>query len=173
MNKNLITTPTKVYYLKMHKKPETVTIEIKNATFSKVQQPIATKDYLYYYRTVGEKYNWNDRLIMEDSILFDTINAPKTEIFVYCISQNIAGFAEFIREKEYTEILYFGLFPNYIGKGFGKHFLQKVINESWSNKPKWIQLNTCDLDHPNALSTYEKSGFKIDEIIVENRTVKQ
>lgn len=57
------------------------------------------------------------------------------------------------------EILYFGLMPSFIGKGYGKYFLQWVIAKAWSYKPEWIQLNTCTLDHPHALGTYKKAGF--------------
>ena len=171
MNKRYKELPTQVYYLEMHKKPEVKTDEVPNATFSKVASPITTEEYLKYYTTVGEKYNWNDRVLMNKATLYSKINDQKTEIFVYSIEENIAGFAEFIREKEYTEILYFGLFPDYIGKGFGKHFLQKVIQEAWSNNPEWIQLNTCELDHPNALSVYQKCGFELQKTTIENRKV--
>lgn len=108
---------------------------------------------------------------MNRSKLYNIINSKKTEIFLYKIKENIAGFAEFVREKEYTEILYFGLFPKYIGKGLGKEFLKRVIEISWNREQKWTQLNTCELDHPNALSTYKKSGFEIDKIVIENRTI--
>ena len=57
------------------------------------------------------------------------------------------------------EILYFGLMPAFIGHGYGKYFLQWVIAKAWSYQPEWIQLNTCTLDHPNALGTYKKAGF--------------
>ncbi len=171
MDQNYTIVPTKVYYLKMHKTPNFKPIEISNSVFSILQPPIATKEYLYYYRKVGEIYNWHDRLFITDLELYNLINAPKTEIFIYFIDQNAAGFAEFIREKAYTEILYFGLFPNYIGKGYGKSFLQEVIHQAWKNKPKWIQLNTCELDHPNALPTYYKSGFELDKTTIENRKI--
>ncbi len=173
MDRNYTVMPTKVYYLKMHEKLVRNTDGILNLKFSKLARPIDTVDYLYYYRTVGEEYNWLDRITMNESDLHEVINSSKTEVFVYYISHEPAGFAEFVREDEYTEILYFGLFPDYIGKGYGKHFLQTVINEAWSNNPKWIQLNTCELDHPNALSTYRKAGFELDKIIVEDRKVIQ
>jgi len=171
MKKNLSIIPTKVYYLKMGKKPNINSTVIENTKLSKLPLPITTESYLHYYQAVGEKYNWIDRLVMEKPKLYNLINATKTEIFVYKVSENIAGFAEFVREKNYTEILYFGLFPEYIGKGLGKDFLQKVIHESWNHQQEWVQLNTCELDHPNALSTYEKSGFKIDKVVVEDRKV--
>lgn len=99
MKKNLITTPVKVYYLKMKKQPKINSTKIKNSKLSKLQSPISTENYLHYYRTVGENYNWNDRLVMESSKLYNIINSTKTEIFTYTVSGKIVGFAEFVREK--------------------------------------------------------------------------
>ncbi|WP_372647344.1 GNAT family N-acetyltransferase [Draconibacterium sp.] len=175
MEEQILEVPVKIYYLKMSMKPE-VEFDRSDApdfTFQRLATPISTEDYLYFYRTVGEAYNWLDRLLLEKSKLYDEINSPKTELFIYSVFQKFAGFAEFVRESEYTEILYFGLFPDYIGKGYGKSFMQTVINEAWHKGSKWIQLNTCELDHPNALPTYLKSGFELDKVVVENRKVKQ
>ncbi len=175
MNDKLLEITTEVYYLKMNNKPSFIDEKnkIANTRFNKLPSPIKTNDYLFYYKTVGEAYNWLDRILMEKSTLLETINDSKTTIFNYKINNQEAGFAEFVREKDYTEILYFGLFNDFVGKGYGKHFLQEVICEAWSNDPKWIQLNTCKLDHPNALSTYQKNGFVLQETKLENRKVKK
>jgi GNAT superfamily N-acetyltransferase len=81
------------------------------------------------------------------------------------------GFIELVCEGEYVELLYFGLFPKFIGKGFGKYLLDWSIYQAWSYNPKWIQLNTCELDHPNALPTYRKLGFQDYKMAIEERRV--
>lgn len=174
MNENLIDVSTEIYYLKMNNNPNIIIEEDKriHTKFLKLAVPIKVDAYLCYYRTVGEAYNWFDRILMEKTALQKIINAPKTEVFSYKILGEEAGFVEFVREKEHTEILYFGLFPKFIGKGYGKQFLQEVIKKAWANNPKWIQLNTCKLDHPNALATYQKNGFVLDETRVETRKIK-
>jgi len=175
MEERILEVPVKNYYLKMNMKPE-VEFDRSDApdfTFQRLATPISTEDYLFFYRTVGEAYNWHDRLLLGESDLYRVINSLKMEIFIYSVSHNVAGFAEFVRESEYTEILYFGLFPDYIGKRYGKSFLQTVINEAWHKGSKWIQLNTCELDHLNALPTYLKLGFELDKVVIENRKVKQ
>jgi len=172
MSEKFKSVPIAVHYLEMHIKPYIKTTEISNASFSKLIPPITTKDYLHYYKTVGVLYNWNDRIVMDDAQLYKIINDNKTEIFTYTVNNETVGFAEFIREDTYTEILYFGLFPDYIGKGLGKHFLKEVILEAWSNSTQWIQLNTCAFDHPNALSVYENCGFKLIKTVVENRKIR-
>ena len=96
---------------------------------------------------------------MPDEELFQKINAHNIDIFVFYVNNGPAGFIEFVKEEDLVEIVYFGLLPGFIGKGFGNYFLQWVIAKAWSYQPKWIQLNTCTLDHPNALNTYKKAGF--------------
>jgi len=51
-------------------------------------------------------------------------------IYILKVNNEDAGFVEFILEKDFTEILYFGLFPAFIGKGLGKFFLQWAINKA-------------------------------------------
>jgi GNAT superfamily N-acetyltransferase len=65
----------------------------------------------------------------------------------------------------------FGLFAAFVGKGLGKFFLQGVINKAWSFNARWIQLNTCSLDHPNALAVYQSQGFKVVRTKEEQRKV--
>lgn len=173
MDKTLREIPVKVYYLKMRENPNfnIDKLNFPNSTIQKLPNPITTEDYLFYYRTVGQAYYWTDRLSIKKTNLFSIINSLKTDIFIYIVSDKIAGFAEFVREKEYTEILYFGLFPDFIGKGLSKYFIKLVIDEAWKTDPLWIQLNTCELDHPNALSTYLKSGFVLDQIKIVNKMI--
>ena len=106
---------------------------------------------------------------MPDEILHEKINAANVDVFIFYVHAEPAGYAEFVMEEKYVEILYFGLIPAFIGKGFGKYFLQWVIAKAWSYRSQWIQLNTCTLDHPNALSVYKSSGFKETETKTEER----
>ena len=94
-----------------------------------------------------------------------------TDIFVFHVNDEPAGYAEFVNEKSFVEIQYFGLMPEFIGKGLGKYFLQWVIAKAWSYNPEWIQLNTCTLDHPNALSVYKNAGFKEVRTEIQNRRI--
>jgi GNAT superfamily N-acetyltransferase len=96
---------------------------------------------------------------MPDEEIFEKINADNVEIFIFYVNNEPAGYAEFLIEPKFTEIVYFGLLPGFIGKGFGKYFLHWAIEKAWSYNPEWIQLNTCTLDHPNALPNYKSAGF--------------
>ena len=154
----IILQPVTVTFLEMHKRKE-VPRSIPGTHFKLLPKPISVNEYRKYYYGVGEKYYWLDRMVMPDEDLFEKINSSNVDIFIFYVHNEVAGYIEFVKEEKYTEILYFGLMPSFIGKGFGKYFLQWVIAKAWSYQPEWIQLNTCTLDHPNALSTYKNSGF--------------
>jgi len=58
-----------------------------------------------------------------------------------------------------VEIAYFGLAPDAIGQGLGKHLLSCAVRDAWALGPKRVWLHTCTLDHPHALPNYQKRGF--------------
>jgi len=159
----------KVYFLEMHKQPEAWPLVPEGVSFYLLEKPVDTELYRYYYRNVGFTYNWLDRLAMPDEELNVKINAANAVIYVLKVDNSDAGYIEFILEKDFTEVLYFGLFPAFVGKGLGKFFLQWVISKAWSFGVKRIQLNTCSLDHPNALAVYQSQGFEIVRTMEEKR----
>jgi len=148
-----------VTFLEMHQRPLEKPAMLPDTTFKLIPKPISVETYRTYYYSVGEKFNWLDRMVMPDEELYHKINADNTDIFLMHVKDVPAGFVEFVKENDFTEILYFGLFPDFVGKGLGNYFLQWVIQRAWIYQPKWIQLNTCTLDHPNALPVYKKAGF--------------
>ena len=154
----IIFQPVTVTFLEMHE-PNELPVPLPNTYFELLPKPVSVNEYRKYYYGVGEKHFWLDRMVMPDMELFEKINATNVEIFLFYVNEEVAGYIEFVKEEKYVEILYFGLMPAFIGKGYGNYFLQWVIAKAWSYKPDWIQLNTCTLDHPNALITYKKAGF--------------
>jgi GNAT superfamily N-acetyltransferase len=155
----IILKPVTVTFFEMINKPTESFDEKNEVQYRLLQKPIDVETYRYYYSAVGNKYFWLDRIVMDDDQLFHLINADNTDIFVMYIDDQPAGYAEFIKDKKFTEILYFGLMPEFIGKGWGKYSLDWAIQKAWSYNPEWIQLNTCELDHPHAISNYKKRGF--------------
>jgi GNAT superfamily N-acetyltransferase len=154
----IIFQPVTVTFLEMHEAKD-FPVAIPETRFDLLAKPISVDEYRKYYYGVGEKHFWLDRMVMPDEKLLQKINADNVDIYLFYVNDNAAGYIEFIKEENFVEILYFGIMPGFIGKGFGKYFLQWVIAKAWSYKPDWIQLNTCTLDHPNALGTYKKAGF--------------
>jgi GNAT superfamily N-acetyltransferase len=72
-----------------------------------------------------------------------------------------AGYFELRQHEDGSvEIAYFGLLPNFIGRGWGKYLLTRAVDTAWSLDPKRVWLHTCTLDHPAALPNYLKRGFR-------------
>lgn len=166
----IIFRPVKVKFLEMRDRKELPEL-IPGTRFERLSKPVDPDLYRKYYYGVGEKYYWLDRMVMDNDELFQKVNAENVEIFLFYVNDEIAGYIEFLVEEKFVEILYFGLMPEFIGKGYGKYFLQWVIGKAWSYHPQWIQLNTCTLDHPNALATYKKAGFAEVRTEIQQRRV--
>lgn len=165
--------PATVFFLEMREPPITKLVIRPETHFRLLTKPVSIEEYRYYYYGVGKNWHWLDRMVMPDQELFEKINAANTEIWLMKINDVPAGFAEFVCENDFTEIQYFGLLPDFIGKGYGSYFLAWVIEKAWSYQPKWIQLNTCTLDHPNALAVYQKAGFvKVRTEVQQRRVVE-
>ena len=165
---DLITTVT---YLEMVSYPKHLILtkpEKLNAEIKLMVEP--TVDfYRYLYDTVGEKWTWIERRLLDDSNLQKLIRSSNVEIYILYVDDNVAGFGEigWDTASNGSEIKYFGLMPEYIGKRLGPYFLNNIINIAWGRNPVRLRVNTCDLDHPSALRVYQKSGFNILEEIVE------
>jgi GNAT superfamily N-acetyltransferase len=166
----IILQPATVTFLEMHEKKD-APAPLPGSGFHLLHKPISVQDYRNLYYGVGEKWYWLDRMVMPDDELFEKINAPNTDIFVFNVNNETAGFIEFVIEEKFVEIQYFGLLPAFIGKGLGKYFLQWVIAKAWNYSPQWIQLNTCTLDHPLALDVYKKAGFIPVKTEVQQRRI--
>tara|TARA_B100001057_G_scaffold477216_1_gene546146 strand:+ start:3917 stop:4495 length:579 start_codon:yes stop_codon:yes gene_type:complete len=165
---DLITTVT---YLEMVSYPKHLVLtkpDKLNAEIKLMVEP--TVDfYRYLYDTVGEKWTWIERRLIDDSNLQKLIQSSDVEIYILYVDDNVAGFGEigWDTASNGSEIKYFGLMPDYIGKRLGPYFLNNIINIAWKRNPVRLRVNTCDLDHPSALRVYQKSGFNILEEIVE------
>ncbi len=171
-NKNgFQTVQSKITFLRMEKQPSLSPDTKNDCSIIEFPKPIGYKKYISMYKQVGEHLNWLDRLLMDNSELYKKINDNSTHIYQFFIQAEFAGYCELVQEKDFIEILYFGLTPAYTGKGYGKYFLNRTIEKAWSFNPRWIQLNTCDLDHPNALNTYLKAGFKIYKTFIESKYI--
>jgi GNAT superfamily N-acetyltransferase len=72
-----------------------------------------------------------------------------------------AGYFELRKcEDGSIEIAYFGLMPQFIGRGLGKHLLTRAVEQAWAARANRVWLHTCTLDDPAALPNYLKRGFK-------------
>jgi GNAT superfamily N-acetyltransferase len=119
--------------------------------------------YKFLYSAVGEMWRWRDRLIMPEEELLAAISSPDTSIHVLYVRGVPAGYVELVKQRETTEIAYFGLRPEYMGQGLGKHLLSCGIQRAWDDGARRVWVHTCNLDGPYALPNYLKRGFTIYE----------
>jgi GNAT superfamily N-acetyltransferase len=116
--------------------------------------------YRYLYNTVGGPWLWYERRLMDDETLSAIIRSADVEIYVLYVSGVPVGFGELDhRKKPDVELAYFGLMPEFIGRGLGRYLLRCMINEAWSRKPDRFWVHTCTEDHPSALNAYQRAGF--------------
>ena len=118
--------------------------------------------YRYLYDTVGADWNWFMRRLLSDEDLAAIIHDDRDEVFVLHVRGVPAGYVELDRRVEgEVEIAYFGLIPEYVGRGFGKYLLAWGLARAWSYRPRRVWLHTCSLDHPRALGVYQRAGLEV------------
>ena len=117
----------------------------------------------FFYKKIGKKHHWVDRLSWSDKQWIDYVSDKKVMTYVLKFKEDLAGYFELILhpEKEEVEIAYLGLLEEYQNKKLGSHLLSSAIKNSFINKPKRVWVHTCSLDHKNALNNYKSRGMKI------------
>lgn len=116
--------------------------------------------YRYLYTNVGQHWLWHERLLLSESDLFEIVADRRVEVYVLYVDGSPAGYSELDRrESERTNLSYFGLMPEFIGRGFGSFFLDQTIWLGWANGTRRLTVNTCTFDHPRALPLYQSLGF--------------
>ena len=117
--------------------------------------------YRFLYNTVGAEYVWWLRRSMLDEELAALLHDPLVSIHVLYAGGEPAGFFELdARGWSDVNLSYFGLMPQAIGSGIGYPFLRQAIDAAWRLGPRGVTVNTCTADHPRALPTYLRAGFR-------------
>ena len=117
----------------------------------------------FFYKNVGRKHQWVDRLIWTDNQWIDYVSNKNVKTYILKKKDDLAGFFELIshKEKKEIEIAYFGLLEEFQNKNLGSFLLSEAIKKSFSNNVNRVWLHTCSLDHENALNNYIARGMKI------------
>jgi GNAT superfamily N-acetyltransferase len=123
-----------------------------------------------YFR-VGEQWDWIDKRPWTDGQWKEYAEAAELCTFAGYYDDVLAGYYELRRDTEGgVEIAYFGLLPEFIGRGLGGALLTSVIEEAWSRRggivPTRVWVHTCNRDHPQALAHYQARGmivYKVEE----------
>lgn len=151
-----------VTYLEMRVRPDRSPIAARDGLEVRRALRPTVSFYRYLYHTVGGDWTWSGRRLMDDETLRAHIHDPAVEVNVLWVEGVPAGLMELDRRTpDEIELLYFGLIPDFIGRGLGRFALDWIIDRAWSFRPSRFWVHTCDLDHPNALAVYQKAGFII------------
>lgn len=116
--------------------------------------------YRYLYNTVGRDWLWYERRRMSDEAVREIIENDLVEMFVLYAEGVPAGFFELdARKPGVVDLALLGVMPEFIGRRFGPYLLQSAVDRAWEKQPDKVTVNTCTLDHPKALTLYQKIGF--------------
>ena len=117
----------------------------------------------FFYKNIGKKHKWLDRLIWNEQNWIDYVSSEKVKTYVLRNKDDLVGFFELIFhfEKKEVEIAYFGILEEYQNKKLGSFLLTEAIKRSFDENINRVWLHTCSLDHKNALNNYIARGMKI------------
>jgi len=117
----------------------------------------------FFYKNIGKKYHWVDRLTWTEKQWTDYVCDQKVRTYTLKYENDLAGYFELIihNDKSEVEIAYLGLLEEYFNKKLGSYLLSSAIKTSFLEKPKRVWVHTCSLDHKNALNNYIARGMKI------------
>jgi GNAT superfamily N-acetyltransferase len=117
--------------------------------------------FRYLYAEVGRAYHWTDRLSWTGEQVRAHLADPAVSLWLLMSRGAPAGYFELrAHDDRSVEIAYFGLLPEFLGRGWGGHLLTRAVEAAWESRPERVWLHTCTLDHPAALPNYLKRGFR-------------
>jgi len=136
--------------------------------------------FLNLYDAVGAPYEWTDQHSAPRAELEAYLHHPRMGLWTLLNNGWSAGFYVLDRrETGRCDLAYFGLVPEAIGFGLGKYLLHTAVHAGWdyedTNK---MTVQTCNLDHPRALSLYQRAGFspirqeKKSRVLSRDRIIK-
>lgn len=128
-----------------------------------IVQPVDFQLNKFFYKNVGKKHHWIDRLNWTDKQWIQYISDEKIKTYVLKKNEDLAGYFELIihSDKKEVEIAYLGLLEEYQNQKLGSYLLSSAIKNSFLIKTKRVWVHTCSLDHKNALKNYISRGMKI------------
>jgi ribosomal protein S18 acetylase RimI-like enzyme len=152
-----------ITYLEMHGRPTHAHAPTPGLRLALLRAEECTVSfYRYLYAAVGEPWLWFERRLLDDAALAAIIRRPTTEIEVLYVKGVPAGYFELERSNpEEVELAYFGLVPEFIGRGLGRWFLEAAVEAGWRGPTKRLWVHTSTFDHPRALGLYQRVGFRV------------
>ena len=151
---------TAVMHLEMRRQPVIAASSgNSDATIRHVRQPDVDWYRDLYFR-IGSDWLWTSRLEMASERLCAVIHDEKVDVLALEHDGLAVGLIELdFRVEKQCELAFFGLTPQVVGRGHGRHMMNHAIVRAWSRPISRFWVHTCTLDHPGALAFYVRSGF--------------
>jgi len=119
----------------------------------------------FLYRSVGGGWYWLSRIDWPRERWLAYVSRPQLETWVAYVAGAPAGYFELEAQAAgATEIVYFGLLPEFVGAGLGGALLTDAVRRAWAAGARRVWLHTCNLDHPHALAHYQARGFSVFKV---------
>lgn len=153
---------TRVTHLEMRARPSRVAMPT-GLRLALMRVPnIPPAFYRWLYEQVGRAHHWQMRRGLDDAALIAVTHDKDVEIAVLYCDGAPAGFFEIglAGLPESAEIVYFGLLPDFQGRGLARFFLSEAVQAAFAHAPDKVTLQTNTLDSPRALILYQKAGFR-------------
>ena len=116
--------------------------------------------YLALFAAVGEPWLWFGRRVMPRATLAAILADPAVEACAVTRAGADIGLLELdARTAGEVELAYFGLVRETLGGGLGRWLMNRALEKAWARAPSRLFVHTCNLDHPQALDFYLRSGF--------------
>lgn len=150
-----------VTFLRMDQPPATPAPKLPADAEVRLEAGCTAERYRELYNTVGAPYVWWLRRTMPDRALAALLRDPRVSIHVLYRGTETCGFYELDRTPwPAVNLSYFGLVPASVGTGLGYPFLGHAVATAWGLGARAVTVNTCTADHPRALPTYIRAGFR-------------
>ncbi len=119
----------------------------------------------FMFRAVGGRWRWFSRLSWDYQQWLDYVSAPQVRTWLLWVKGTPAGYIELLKHPDLSvEIKFFGLLPQFIGKGLGAALADAAVMLAAQWQADRIWLHTCSADHPSALKNYQLAGFVVSHI---------
>ena len=143
--------------------------DLKDTNFSpkgyriQLVKPVDFQLNKFFYKNVGKKHRWIDRLVWDNLKWISYLENKNIHTYMLKLNEDLVGYFEIIHEhnSKTSEIAYFGILNDYIGKKFGSYLLSEAIKKCFELNSKKVWLHTCSLDHSHALGNYLNRGMKV------------
>mgnify|MGYP001278683658 CR=1 FL=1 len=102
-----------------------------NLTIEKVSPP-NIEISKFFYKNIGKNHRWIDRLAWDNLKWTSYLENKNVHTYILKLKDDLVGYFETVNDysSKSSEIAYFGILDNYIGKKIGGFFLLRSISKS-------------------------------------------